>query len=470
MVITRDWIRDDAEFISCYQENICCNKQDLCEFIDYWKELLISYGAKKGQKVGLAFDHADIHYTALMFAVFELGMIYVTLHKATTDIELQSPKVNAYLPLDYYIFWKDFSDHPEFSISTNYYKKNSRVSLGWDYQTWRTTSDTFRSKNSTPIWAKPEDTMLMLQTSGTTGTPKKVMHAHETLYNLCSKNWEVLGYNENDNVLNISSLNHGGSISIFQLPALFKAKRHYFVPLFKLNNKIIEKLYTVCKRYNITKFTSAHAGYVDSLIHYGELPDLEFIILSFISPKWVDVVNRGSIKQVSSAFGCTETCGPLFISKLNKDTADGFDPKYLGNPIEIFHKITINPFTVTIPNGNTIEMGDQLKEGAYFVRKNHLKKINDIEINPLDIYEVLERYTSRYKVDIFIDEVYNELYVLTCDKDLDKKVVKDIEGLYAGQIKVTDLLYVPDLQNFNVAVKTDPAKLEAYINKVCRGR
>ena len=478
-IITRDWIRDDAEFLSCYDfdsnKPIQYTKKDLCEFIDFWKDHLLFNGAKRGQKIGLAFDHADIHYTALMFAAFELGMIYVTLHKATTDIELLTSKVNGNLPLDFFIFWSDLAEHPKFALSTRYYKSKSKVALSWDYPTWRKTCDTFRLKKKTPILAKPEDKMLLLQTSGTTGDSKKVSHTHETLYDLCSKNWKVLGYTENDTVLNISSLNHGGSISIFQLPALLKAKKHYFVPLFSPNeNRVIENLYTACKQYGITKFTSAHAGFVDSLIQYidtnGALKDLEFLILSFISPKWVDAVKRGSIKQVASAFGSTETCGPLFISKLNKDTAEEFDPTFLGKPIEIYHKITVNPFTVTMPSGDVIEMGDELREGAYFVRKKHLKKINDIDINPIDIYNILEKYTSRYKVEIFVDEVYNELYILTCDKDLDKEVLKEIEALYAGEVRVTDLLYVPELQDFNVSVKADSEKIAEYINRVCRGR
>ena len=43
-------------------------------------------------------------------------------------------------------------------------------------------------------------------------------------------------------------------------------------------------------------------------------------------------------------------------------------------------------------------------EGVYFISKNRLPKINDIDINTLDIIELIE--TSRYLYEIYVDEVY----------------------------------------------------------------
>ncbi len=477
--ITRNWIREDAEFFSVYDNGIdSYSKKDLCEFIDYWKEFLLFNGAKKGDKIGIAIEHTDIHYTAIMFASFELGLRYVTLYKATVDKELSGPKVNAFLPLDFLIYWSSLAEHPKFSVSMNYYRNKANVSIGYDYRFWKLNSNKFRSKNVTPVLAEPDDPIILLQTSGTTGVPKQVEHTHKTLYELCSVNWEDLGYKKTDNVLNVSSLNHGGSISIFQLPSLHICKNTYFVSLFAPNGDTSDRLYQNCKKYNITKFTSAHGGIVDSLIsriNQNEgLKDLEFIILTFISPKWIEPIKDGKIKQVSSAFGSTETCGPLFISKLNKDNIESFNPRFLGNPIEKYHSIDLkDKFEVTMKNGNKVLMEDVLDvkpEGVYFVRKQRLKKINDIDINPIDIYNILELYTSRYKVEVYIDEIYNELYILTCDMTLNRKVLDDIENIYAGQVKVKELLYVPELQDFIVAVKADSEKIEEYINKVCRGR
>lgn len=469
MIITREWIRDDAEFFNCYVNGIeeSYSKSDLCEFIDYWKYMLLAHGAKKGDKIAIAIDHTDIHYLAIMFAAFELGMKYTTLYKATLEKELDSPKVNAFLPLDFLIYWSSLAEHPNFSVSMNYYRNKAKVSLGYEYRHWKLNSNSFRIKIKTPILAEPDDTLLLLQTSGTTGTPKKVEHSHRTLYNLCSKNWEHLGYTEDDNVLNVSSLNHGGSISIFQLPSLYKCKNHYFASLFTPNHDVNEILYKVCKDYNITKFTSAHGGIVESLIKYIDnngLPNLEFIILNFISPNWKDAIEKGNIKQVSSAFGSTETCGPIFIPKLNRDNVNTFDPRFLGKPTDLFDVTISDKFVV-----NGIVMEDILREtpeGYYFVSKNRLKKINDVDINPLDIYDILTKYTSRYNVEVFVDEIENKLYILTSDPNMVRhSFVSEVESLYED-VKIKDVLFLPNLRDFVVSVKADQQKIEAYIRGI----
>ena len=101
MIITRDIIRDDATFNGY-------SKQDLCEFINYWKVKLIDLGAKPGDKIGLSFENSEIHYYALIFASFELGLKIVTLHRPNSEAEAKSPKSNAHLPLDYFVYLKEY--------------------------------------------------------------------------------------------------------------------------------------------------------------------------------------------------------------------------------------------------------------------------------------------------------------------------------------------------------------------------
>ena len=50
MIITRDIIRDDATFNGY-------SKQDLCEFINYWKVKLIDLGAKDRKSTRLNSSH-----------------------------------------------------------------------------------------------------------------------------------------------------------------------------------------------------------------------------------------------------------------------------------------------------------------------------------------------------------------------------------------------------------------------------
>ena len=103
-------------------------------------------------------------------------------------------------------------------------------------------------------------------------------------------------------------------------------------------------------------------------------------------------------------------------------------------------------------------------EGVYFISKNRLPKINDIDINTLDIIELIK--TSRYLYEIYVDEVYNELYIITSDKGLyeDREQYKETISLfYYGNVTLSDIIYDPKLYNIRIGHKADKDKLKGIV-------
>ena len=490
-IITRDWIRDDIILHADInkQADVLINtytKQDFCEFINYWKLKLLSHGAKRGDKIGTCIIPSDIHSTAIKFAAFELGMSVVVLHRPNNEKECLAPKSNCHLPLDFLIFFTSYLASPVLSTAMKHYRNNSKVVLSYGPIEWETQRKKFRTTEESPILAQPGDIALLCNSSGTTGNPKLIAHSHEYLYDLSSSNGGELGYQPDDHYLHLSSLNHGATLALV-LPSYKICKNHYFYNSISGKGRSpgdqqydeYERFVNDCVKHGITRIFCTHGGVLDEIINHManrdiKLPDTSVMILSFISPEWCKTIKEGSLKSISSPFGCSEVCGPVFMSWLNADNVDNFNPRYLGMPTtQNFYKTriadhriyTATPYTDEIIFDDIV---DEKPDGYYFVSKNRLQKINDIDINPLDIIEIVEKYTTRYQFEIYVDEVYNQLYILTSDvvAFAQKTYIKnEIDAFYHGNVTVTDIILEPELYEATISNKADKDKLAGIIER-----
>ena len=464
MIITRDIIRDDTT-INTY------NKNDLCEFINYWKIKLLDMGAKPGDKIGLSFDTAEIHYYALIFAAFELSMKVISLHRPNSQKECLSPKNNAHLPLDYFVYLTSYLSNPLTSEGVRHYKKNSTHSISYGQLEWKL-SDTFRSKQETPVYAQSNDIAFCCTSSGTTGDPKLITYTHKFLYDLMQHNWKDIGYCESDVMLHFSSLNHGGVITLL-LPALMICQGHYFQTFSHDENRVVS-IINECINNNVTKIFFANGGevcrFIDILCKYDlKLPNTTILLLSFISPLWRGAIDKGRLKRIASLFGCSEIGGPVYLPHLDKDNIKTFHPRNLGEPTTNFYdtKIIDNRIHTKLKDGREFVFDDIVQDG-FFVSKNRLSKVNDIDINPLDIIELIENYCSRYEFEVYVDEIYNELYLITSNQalyDMSDTIKSLIRSFYYEHVELTDIIYDPILHNTRITHKADKDKLAGIVER-----
>lgn len=470
-MITRDIIRSDALF---FTENNACGidayyRQDFCEFINYWKIEFLSIGAGPDKKIGFAIDNSEIHLYAMMFAAFELGMQVVVINRPSNEKECQSPKNNAHLPLDFFYYFSDYLSNPRLSKAIRHYRDNSTKTKSYGSMEWAWKRDSFRTKHEIPILAKPDDICFCCTSSGTVDDPKLVTYTHRYLFDLCTTNWSDLGYDQDDKIMHMESLNHGGMITLL-LPALHVCRSHYFMREFEPTAAIRTNFLDICKEQNITRMICPTGNVIDRLIKAMidvKLPNTTIMMLSFIDPLWLPAVKNGYLKSIESIFGCTEIGGPVFIPRMTRDM-ETFDPFFLGKPINGYFKTEIIDGHIHA-NGHVFDdIVREEPEGVYFVSKDRLRKINDIDINPFDIMNLMSNYASRYFYEIYVDEVHNELFIITSDAVLYelRRAVETIIMMeyYMGNVPVT-LIYDADLAAASITHKADRDKLSAIVER-----
>jgi acyl-coenzyme A synthetase/AMP-(fatty) acid ligase len=474
-IITRDWIKNGAKFYARFNE--VATKDEMCLRINYWKEKLLEEGAVPGNKIGILLISSDINFIALMFASFELGLKLVPLHRPNSEKECLKPKSVAHLPLDILVLFS-WEGNDMLVIPEKHFVANSKKVIRYDHDDWHIRSKKCLSHNMTPTLCMPTDDIILCNSSGTTGDPKLIHHTHEYLYDVGRFMIDKIELSEDDVIFHPSSINHGGSLSVFFFPTLLYCKNHYFHLSFDTYGNVIDlydHMAECLKKFGITKVLSPAGIFTDNLIQSIDkmedgLPDITIVVLTFINPKWLDVVKRGKIKKIISAFGCSETGGALFLPYVDKDT-ENFNPKFLRKPTTGFYDVKQidGMLTVGLPNGDVVQTEDiveEREEGFYFVRKNKLKKINDVEINPLDIIELLEDTYSRNHFETVVDEVYNMLYIVTDDLKMveDATIKEKIAKFYMNKVTLEDIVYMPEFGNATVAIKPDREKLLEYIN------
>lgn len=476
MIITREWINSDVEINIPFEGAF--NHLQISEVIDYWKNQLLHNGAKYGDKIGIATSYMDSTYVGIIFASLELGLKIVILSKPTNELQASQFKSNAYLPLDVLITNKeDFTN----KFVLNFFKTNSKIIINTDFVE--------KIDNIIPLsnFPKPEDTCLLCTSSGSTDKPKLINHSHKFFYELCSFNWKPLEFTEEDHVLHLIAINHGSALGVYFLPSLYKCKKHYFmIDYFIVNSSDYEnwdKWVDFCIKNKITKVHSSHSNETNNMINAVKrskkgLPNLTIIILSYINPEWLSVIKEGKLKKIISVFGSSETSGPLVMSYVDKETKD-FNPKLFSNPVSGFHEISLdinNELTVYIPTYNqTIKTEDFFKKtpkGWYFVSKNKLYRLNDIEININDIQNIFQNNFDKPIVDdvcILVDEVYSKLYAVTTNKSIlfhSEQIKKDIKEFYDNNIILNKIFFIENIKDFVVGIKPDRQKMLDYIRQL----
>lgn len=468
-MITRNWINPSAKFVALGNTY---SIDDLHSDIDYWKNEFIKEGVQPGQKIGLSLAPSLLDYISASFAAFELGIKVVVLPKIMTERDCDNPKVKLLTPLDAYV-----------TSIRDYDLANER----YMYRSKKIIHQKFHNKlksTPTPITCEPSDMAIMCTSSGSTGHPKLVEMTHAYLHQLCSVNWSQLGFTQDDKVLHLTTFSHGSSLSIYFLPALKACGEHHLhicrsaldhINMKSFMNDFDTNFVKYCSEFSITKVMSPNTYFTERLIKSIEnsdgLPDTTLMVLSFINPRWLNVVKSGKLKKIVSVFGASEIGGPLFLPYIDKDT-ENFDPKFLGEPCEGFFKTKSKNgmLVVTLPNGGVVKTQDHVDDTFHFIRKDKLKRVNGVEINPLDIQELLDPYISRSKYEIVVDEITNSLYMVVSEQRTDENKLKFlVTEFYGGQVELKDIVLM-DLQESVLTIKPEHDILLHNINKDCRGR
>lgn len=454
MLITRQIINQDIKYHD-YNRDTFLGTYDYRHFsrlVDAYKNLFIKYGAKKGSTVVIG-NQADTMQIALVFACAELGLSIVIIGnpfppgKSAKEYipGMINLKLKLMLPIDFFIV-----NNPDTTDKFSLFKDISRFTITLDDK------ELDYTPNDT-IWADEQSVLLKCTSSGTTGTPKIILHTHGFMSKLVERNSKQFY----GNMGMLSNLAHGSSPAVYFLPGLMSnnVTGYYNLPYKSLQDisTMTDKLDHLLVPYTIflDDFFATDAKLDGCMLH----------TLGGIRKSWVEEIKKGRAKDIISIFGTNETSGPFLINQATDD--DFTEDTY--KLMDDFYGVNItsnNELEVTVPvYDNVLKTHDTfLKRGAKFVHigRSNLYRINDLEID-LGRYQI--EIDKIMKGVLVVDTKKESIYLAIWDTHIDQEKVKHIDTLMRNDsngfhfIKKHAALNYPDYLN---GIKIDNEMLREY--------
>lgn len=439
------------------------NRKGLFKRIDYWKYVLYKEcGMRKGNKIALGITQIGLDYIAVVFAAMELGLQFVVLDFSISAdrIGINDFKTDAFGKID--LFLHHFPDGDE---NLEYYSKKSLKTVHM-YDVNDLTIDNIELfQNISERRPEPSDPLMLATSSGTTGTPKRVVHTHEFMYQLIQRNKkQFIG-----SVMHIRNLHHGSSMAVFFLPTLASddVTVHYGLG-YNIADDGMVKIAAIANQYKIENISFPYTYDLDLFLKQSVERGYKYInfnayTLSYIREDWKQYFEPLGISKIESIFGCNETSGPLFVSRLLSH--QNFDPKAFVQ-LDNFYKFSLdkkNMLTVHMPVYNVdICMNDTFKNNDgiwYHTGRHDITRINDVEI---DLGYVMQ-LANKYNIDgvCINDPVFNKIYfalwenmTISAAKIKVGVLSKDLNKKYGARVSI-DQYSVLNKNDFMRGIKLD---------------
>jgi hypothetical protein len=428
---------------------IVLSRQDITEAIDFWKLILGETGFKPNDKLGAMLSLCDIKYFSLLFATLELGGSLCVMDKPSCPHWVSEIRSRIFAPIDIIVTSNTPTD-VETAVVNAFAVKQIYSDVWHNYVAKEFSfKDVFNDL--------PDKPALLGTSSGTTGVPKLLTYTHEFLYNIAKRSVNLLYFEEEDKILHLSNLHHGGSAGIFFFPSLMGSKHHYFEHGLAKNS--IEKIIELVLREKINKIMFPNSLLLEEFIF--KVPRIEHKLdlytLQSKNKSWLPHVKRANINSIYSVFGSTEVLGPVFnnIFTIN-DSPDTFNVLNYGQPLDDFYQICKtddNKLSITIQNKETYILNDHFNvtsDGDYiFVGRADIIRVNDVNLSILFLENLILKYFKPTTAVLIPDSTTNKLYLL-CNPECNNsefeqkklKIIKELKEI-DNILDINFTLFVP---------------------------
>ena len=429
MIITRDLINKNIVYQD-YRNRVKIDYtyNSLDRLINAYKNLLISKSAKKGRSVVIG-NQASMSQIAMVFACAELGLNIIIVatpfppNKSAKDYVpgVINSKLRQMMPIDYFLV-NDRNQTDKFQVFNDICRITIVVEEeNLDY----TPNDT--------VWADEDTVLIKCTSSGTTDTPKVILHTHGFMSELVLRNstqfYGVMGM--------MNNLAHGSSPAVYFLPGLMckDVTKYINMPVNPMKVAMFLKETNVDLDHLLVPYTAL----IDDFLTDSDfaIPGCVIHTLGMIRNQWVTAMKQGKIKDIVSIFGTNETSGPFMLNKAS-DVDFTEDTYFVADD---FYKVELNSnneLEVTMPIYNTVlKTNDRfLKRGNKFVHlgRSNLYRINDLEI---DVSKYQLEIDKLMKAELVIDSKKDSIYLAVWENVDDKNINyindlmrKDSEGLH----------------------------------------
>lgn len=405
MSISRNIIRKDIQW---YQPTASgwhiLDYNDIVGGIIHWKNILYEQANfEPGQKFGVGSSYCDYNYLTAIFAGIELGGKIIVMPVTESGKKLIGP-------MSVWIY----QDSVNKAISDGKIVGHTHA-IPWS------TSGLFKSKfdvfdHLSQIERQPNEIVLTTTTSGSTGTPRVIEYSHRLFDDIRERSIRIFNLKENDRVLHLSNMHHGGTGGVFFLPSLSACKHHYYFDGLNFSN--VKQLVDLIKKEKITKAMFPNNLLVEKFLQ--ELPwidhDLEIFVNQANNKDWVRLLKLTNIKAIHSLFGSTETLGPIFLNTITRDTASDFDVLNYGKLLDDFYTVDV------YEDGTVVKLKHHYQEvlndcfvldqqgNHIFQARTNLVRINDFFIPLKEINNLSQELMGNNGV-IVPDTITNKVYV-----------------------------------------------------------
>lgn len=470
MLITRDIINKDIVFYD-YDHKFNKTQYDYVKLsakIDFFKNFLMYKNCKKGESILIGFA-ASIEQIALFFAAAELGLSVIVADYKILDNEeyigFLDTKTKILMPITYFIGFNDSGTDDEAVRKHLFYSD-----VCDNVFTYKDLQNYHNYDNNDIIIADKNDILLKCTSSGTTGTPKKVEHSHEFLYNISKRNSTFF----DGHVALLFNLNHGSSLATYFLPSLMSPNVKEFTNGSSQQNYKGENNVNIWTKV-LNKCNHLMIPYTEILEQFllgFNFPEMTYYTLSPIQKNMTTDKMKSRYKDIMSFFGCNETSGPIFI---NKASYDDFQVNVYRKIDDYYNIESIDPlivnlkeYRISINTQDAFEKKD-LTGFTFFGRRNLMR------VNGLEVFKKYEEFVN-FDADLIYDSVYNEIYLAAWvrlgkkefeEEELIKKISeinKKMHSMSGGSHKITKFKFLKRY-HFTLGVKIDHEFLRSYFRE-----